>query len=119
MPHPGVNAITPKPFYHPAMGPAYQALQMLYTPGFNPFSPRQISVMYDPISSPASQAMYHPMINPLGMLPFNMNPTPWIHMMSKNPAAFAQHTLPGVMHMNAMANAIPQMGWIAPTPVHV
>jgi len=119
IPHPSVISNLPKPYYHPAMGPAYQAMQMLTTPGFNPFSPRQISLHYDPVTSPSSQGLYFPMINPYGILPMNADPRPWIGMMENNPAAFAQHLMPGVMHMQAMSNAIPTLRWMAPTPAHI
>ena len=81
IPHPTFLSLAPHPYYHPAMGTHYQKMQMLITPGFWPANPRQLSLFYDPVNSPASQQSYHPLLNPLGFhLPNPLDQRPWMQV---------------------------------------
>jgi len=100
------------------MGPHYQKMQMLMTPGFWPFNPRQMSVFYDPVNSPASQQSYHPLLNPAGLhLPNTLDQRPWLQMSVDNPKAFKAHANPFTTNMEAISNSMHTMPWTAPMPV--
>ena len=133
-PHPSAMSLSPKPYFHPAFAHVYQMAQMMSTPGFNPFSARQLSTAYDPVMSPTvqvglswtillrvphkicPQALYHPAVNPSGLLAPSADPRPWFNMMKHNPAAFANHMMPAFVSVRQAIENAPTMGWFSPPP---
>lgn len=118
IPHPTFLSRQPQPYYHPAMGPHYMKMQMMLTPGFWSLNPRQLSLFYDPVNSPASQQSFHPLLNPMGLhLPNPLDQRPWMQMAVDNPKAFAAHTNPFMTNVQALSNTMQTMPWTSPMPV--